>query len=386
MTTPLHYGKQQIEADDVQAVVDTLQSAFLTQGPQAHQFESAIAHYVGSAYAVACSNGTAALHIACMALGITQGDEVWTSPISFVASANCALYCGASVDFIDVDPTTGNICLAALSQKLAQAQAKKALPKAIVVVHLAGNSCDMQAIHQLCSPLGIKLIEDACHALGASYQNRKVGNGQYSDCCVFSFHPVKSITSAEGGMITCNDAKLANSMQQLASHGITKDPQQLQQQQQPAWYYEQQSLGFNYRLSDLHAALGLSQLSKLDRFIQQRQQIFHRYQQAFAGSKIEMLRQQDNGRSAHHLAVALLPEGRRDCVYRQLAEQQIHCQLHYIPIYRQPYHRIAESAIAQYSGAENYFARALSLPIYPSLSEAQQQRVIEALLRSIDEQ
>ncbi|GAD02678.1 UDP-4-amino-4,6-dideoxy-N-acetyl-beta-L-altrosamine transaminase [Agarivorans albus] len=385
MSSPIHYGKQQIDQDDVKAVVDTLNSAFLTQGPQVAQFEQALANYVGSTHAIACSNGTAALHLACLALGIGQGDTVWTSAISFVASANCALYCGASIRFIDIDPNTGNISLKALAAKLHQSHKTNTLPKAIVVVHLAGNSCDMQAIYKLCNPLGIKLIEDSCHALGASYQGAKIGSGKYSDCCVFSFHPVKSITSAEGGMITANDANLANRLKQLASHGITKDPQELTVSGQPQWYYEQQSLGYNYRLSDLQAALGLSQLAKLDTFIERRQQIFNIYQEAFSAHNLSLLEQNKEGESAHHLVVLLIPNNQRDTVYRQLADINIHCQLHYIPIYRQPYHRISNAEIEKFAGAEQYFKSALSLPVYPDLSHQQQQRVINSLLEIINE-
>ncbi|WP_221074003.1 UDP-4-amino-4,6-dideoxy-N-acetyl-beta-L-altrosamine transaminase [Agarivorans aestuarii] len=385
MSTPIHYGKQQIDQDDVQAVVDTLNSAFLTQGPQVAQFERSLANYVGCKHAIACSNGTAALHLACLALAVEQGDIVWTSAISFVASANCALYCGASISFIDIDTNTGNISLTALANKLQHAEKTNSLPKAIVVVHLAGNSCDMQAIHKLCHPLGIKIIEDACHALGASYQGAKVGCGKYSDCCVFSFHPVKSITSAEGGMITTNDSSLAKRLKQLASHGITKESQDLQQPGQPQWYYEQQSLGYNYRLSDLQAALGLSQLAKLDTFIERRQQIFNNYQEAFNTHKLSLLKQNEEGESAHHLVVILIPNNQRDAVYQQLADKKIHCQLHYMPIYRQPFHRISDAEIETFSGAEQYFSSALSLPVYPDLSHQQQQRVIESLLEIVNE-
>ncbi|MGY5449735.1 UDP-4-amino-4,6-dideoxy-N-acetyl-beta-L-altrosamine transaminase [Agarivorans sp. MS3-6] len=385
MSDPIHYGKQQIDQDDVQAVVDTLNSAFLTQGPQVAQFEQALANYVGSAHAIACSNGTAALHLACMSLGVVTGDIVWTSAISFVASANCALYCGASISFIDIDADTGNISVAALTQKLQQAKHTDSLPKVIVVVHLAGNSCDMQAISELCKPLGIKLIEDACHALGASYQGDKVGNGKYSDCCVFSFHPVKSITSAEGGMITTNDSNTAKRLKQLASHGITKHPTELQLAGQPNWYYEQQSLGYNYRLSDLHAALGLSQLAKLNTFIERRKLIFQQYQTALSVGNLTLLEQNPEGESAHHLVVVLIPNNKRDAVYQRLADMKIHCQLHYMPIYRQPYHRISDAAINTFSGAEQYFANALSLPVYPDLSHQQQQRVIQSLLEIVNE-
>ncbi|WP_432463031.1 UDP-4-amino-4,6-dideoxy-N-acetyl-beta-L-altrosamine transaminase [Agarivorans sp. QJM3NY_33] len=385
MSDPIYYGKQQIDQDDVQAVVDALNSPFLTQGPQVAQFEQALANYVGSTHAIACSNGTAALHLACLSLGVISGDIVWTSAISFVASANCALYCGASISFIDIDANTGNISVAALTKKLQQAKQIGSLPKVIVVVHLAGNSCDMQEIFKLCHPLGINIIEDACHALGASYQGKKIGNCQYSDCCVFSFHPVKSITSAEGGMITTNDPNTAKRLKQLASHGITKEPSELQQAEQPSWYYEQQHLGYNYRLSDLHAALGLSQLAKIDFFIERRKQIFQNYQSALTVSNLTLLEQNIEGESAHHLVVVLIPNNKRDVVYQGLADKKIHCQLHYMPIYRQPYHRISDAAINTFSGAEQYFANALSLPVYPDLSDQQQQRVIRSLLEIMNE-
>lgn len=376
MSKPLFYGKQHISQSDVDAVLDTLQSDFLTQGPKVQQFEEALRRKVGASYAVACANGTAALHLACLSLGIGAGDEVWVPAISFVASANCALYTGAKVSFLDVEPHSGNLCIESLSKKLSTAAEQDSLPKALVVVHMAGLPCDMQEIASLCRKHNIAIIEDAAHALGSTYNNHPVGACQYSDIVTFSFHPVKSITSAEGGMVLTNNSELAQKLRTLCSHGISKT-NFTNDTQYPSWYYEQQELGFNYRLSDLHAALGLSQLSKLDDFVNQRQALVRRYKQALPD--LTWQHSATNGSNAFHLAIAFFERGKRDHAYLALKEHNIHCQLHYMPIYRQPYHDIGAGNYPMFPGAENYFATALSLPLFPDLTHDDQDRVIEAV-------
>ena len=375
----LHYGKQSIDEADINAVVETLQSPFITQGPKVAAFEAQLAKQVKAQHAVACSNGTAALHLACLALGVGSGDRLWTSAISFVASANCALYCGAKVEFIDVDPLTANISISALQEKITQAQQTGILPKAIVVVHMAGNPCDMWAIYQLCQPLGIHIIEDAAHALGSTYHEQPIGSCRYSDCCTFSFHPVKSITCGEGGMVTTNDKTLAERLRLLASHGIVKGVGAAKGH--PEWYYEQQELGYNYRLSDIHAALGLSQLGKLEQFVLRREQIFARYQSAFQQNNLNMQRQTPHSSSAYHLAILFISGANRDRVYEQLKTEKIFTQLHYMPIYRHPLHDIGSENYINFPGAEHYFQTALSIPIYPTLTDAQQEHVINAINR-----
>ncbi|MFM2482613.1 UDP-4-amino-4,6-dideoxy-N-acetyl-beta-L-altrosamine transaminase [Celerinatantimonas sp. YJH-8] len=387
MTHALYYGKQTIEQADIEAVTRVLRSDFLTQGPIVSQFENQLAETLNVAHVIACSNGTAALHLACLGLNITADDEVWVSAVSFVATANCARYCGARVRFIDIDPLTANVSIQALSDMLQQAQQQGSrLPKAVIVVHLGGSSCDMQAIHQLCHPRGIAIIEDACHALGGHYQQQPIGNCHYSDCCVFSFHPVKSITTAEGGAVSCQDPQFAQRIRLLASHGITKDPQH--------WcgdtagispgYSEQQLLGYNFRLSDLQAALGVAQLTRLEPWIERRHQIIHRYRQAF-NSILDMQHILPDSYSAYHLAIILCQDQQqRDQLYQSLAQQHIFAQLHYMPIYRHPYYQQqSPEDFAAYPGAESYYQRALSLPIYPQLSDIEQQQVIDGTLSSI---
>ncbi|MFM2485076.1 UDP-4-amino-4,6-dideoxy-N-acetyl-beta-L-altrosamine transaminase [Celerinatantimonas yamalensis] len=385
MKHAIYYGKQTITAEDISAVSDVLHSDRLTQGSAVENFEKALAQCVQAQYAVACSNGTTALHLACLGLGITAGDTVWVSAVSFVATANCARYCGADVKFIDIDPATGNIATSALANMLAQAEQQQKLPKAIIVVHLGGNSCDMRTVARLCQPHDIAIIEDSCHALGSTYQGQPIGSCQYSDCCVFSFHPVKSITTAEGGMLTCNDQQLALRIRLFASHGITKDNTQWQQKTAAPWYYEQQLLGYNYRLSDLQAALGLSQLQRLNQFIDARQQIAARYQQAFS-SYLPMQTLIPNSQSAYHLALIRCPNTNvRSAIYQALAAQHIFCQFHYIPIYRQPYYQaLNANNYADYPGAEEHYLHALSLPIYPTLSTADQQRIITIVCMVLD--
>jgi len=358
------YGRQQIDAADIAAVVDTLQSDFLTQGPKVPAFEQAVAHRCQARFAVAMNSATSALHLACLALGVGPGDRVWTSPISFVASANCALYCGADIDFVDVDPGTGLMAPAALALKLQQAALNGTLPKVLIPVHLAGHSCDMQQIAALCQPYQIRIIEDASHAIGASYQNHPVGSCQYSDITVFSFHPVKIITSAEGGMALCNDPALDRQLRSLRSHGITRDEADMTEPSHGPWYYQQTALGFNYRMTDLQAALGLSQLDRLPQFIHQRIQATEYYQQLLRGLPLHLPAPAFDGESAWHLYIVRLqqPAGRLQ-VFQQLRAAGIGVNVHYIPIHT--------------------YSQIISLPLFAGISAAQQQQVADALRQAL---
>ncbi|MFC3031818.1 UDP-4-amino-4,6-dideoxy-N-acetyl-beta-L-altrosamine transaminase [Pseudoalteromonas fenneropenaei] len=364
------YGKQAIDQSDIDAVVAVLKSDFLTQGPAITAFQTAIATKTTSRYAIAAANATACLHIACLALGVSENDIVWTSPISFVASANCALYCGADIDFVDIDLDTGLMSLAALERKLEVAKQLQKLPKVVIPVHLCGQSCDMAAIYQLAQEYGFKIIEDASHAIGGTYQNMPIGNCKYSDICVFSFHPVKIITTGEGGVATTNSPQLAKKMQQFVSHGITREPELLQNPSHGPWYYEQLALGFNYRMTDIQAALGLSQLDKLDQFVAIRNNLAALYQNKLAELNVTMLTVKQYGLSSYHLLVVLLDNAeQRLRMYHALQQAGIGVNVHYIPIYLQPYYQ-AKGFLAGYCpNAENYYSKALTLPLHPQLSE-----------------
>lgn len=371
------YGRQSIDDKDIEAVVDVLRSPWLTQGPLVPAFEQALAERSQAAHAIAVSNATAALHLACLSLDIGPGDTVWTSPNTFVATANCARYCGAQVDFVDIDPATLNMSLAALAKKLAIAQKTQALPKAIIPVHFSGRSCDMREISDLARPYGIRIIEDASHAIGAQYRGRPVGCCEYSDICIFSFHPVKIITTGEGGMMLTNDAHLATRASRLRSHGITRDPAEMQGPSEGPWYYQQIELGFNYRLTDLQAALGLSQLSRLKDFIARRQSIAERYKRQLQHLAIGLpARSKD---SAWHLYPVQIPDGQRDTVFTELRSRGIGAQVHYIPVHLQPYYRNLGFSIGDFPAAEAYYQQALSLPIYPELTDMDQNEVIQTL-------
>jgi len=378
------YGRQQIDAADIAAVVDTLQSDFLTQGPKVPAFEQAVAHRCQARFAVAMNSATSALHLACLALGVGPGDRVWTSPISFVASANCALYCGADIDFVDVDPGTGLMAPAALALKLQQAALNGTLPKVLIPVHLAGHSCDMQQIAALCQPYQIRIIEDASHAIGASYQNHPVGSCQYSDITVFSFHPVKIITSAEGGMALCNDPALDRQLRSLRSHGITRDEADMTEPSHGPWYYQQTALGFNYRMTDLQAALGLSQLDRLPQFIHQRIQATEYYQQLLRGLPLHLPAPAFDGESAWHLYIVRLqqPAGRLQ-VFQQLRAAGIGVNVHYIPIHTQPYYQQLGFRCGQFPQAEHFYSQIISLPLFAGISAAQQQQVADALRQAL---
>lgn len=377
------YGKQSISQEDINAVIDVLKSDWLTQGPAVPAFESAIAEYCGAHYACATNSATSALHIACLALGVGKGDIVWTSPISFVASSNCALYCAAEVDFVDIDLETGNMSVAALQEKLATAKQHKQLPKVVIPVHLAGQSCDMAAINALAKEYGFKVIEDASHAIGAKYKDKPVGSCVYSDITVFSFHPVKIITSAEGGMAVTNCAELNKKMSRLRSHGITNIPEEMTESSHGPWYYQQLELGFNYRMTDMQAALGLSQLKQLDNFVSVRNDIATTYNHAFANSTLAHLTQSDKCYSSYHLYIVRLTQcdvEKHKSVITGMREQGIIAHLHYIPIHLQPYYQALGFSGGDFPNAESYYKQAVTIPLHPTMTADEQQLVINTLI------
>lgn len=385
---PIPYATQDIDEADLQAVREVLTSGWLTQGPAVPRFEAAFARRHEVKHALAVCNATAGLHLACLALGAGPGKRVWTSPNSFTASANCALYCGADVDFVDIDPLTRNMSVAALSDKLEQAQRRGELPAIVIPVHFAGLACDLAPMRELADRYGFKILEDASHAVGASYQSSPIGS-RFADMSVFSFHPVKIVTTGEGGMVTTQDDALARSVALLRSHGITRDPQALQLSgpETGAWYYEQQSLGFNYRMTDIQAALGESQLCRLESFHLERERWVARYEEALAGLPLQLpVRQSAPGvqaRSSWHLyVVEVLPHAGvadRASVYAHLRDAGIGVNVHYWPIHLQPYYQARGFARGQFPHAEAYGARALSIPLYPKLGEARQDRVVATL-------
>lgn len=381
------YGRQDITQADIDSVVEVLQSDFLTQGPMVPRFEQALASHVGARHALALNSATSALHIACLALGLGPGDWLWTSPITFVASANCALYCGAQVDFVDIDPVTYNLSPQALERKLEQAERDGKLPKVVVPVHLCGQPCDMQAIHALAKRYGFKIIEDASHAVGGKYQDEFIGNCTYSDITVFSFHPVKIITTAEGGMALTNDAALAERMALLRSHGITRDPAQMTHESDGPWYYQQIDLGFNYRMTELQAALGVSQVQRLDQYVARRHVLARRYDQLLAGLPVTTPWQHPDSYSGLHLYVIRLQLGKIDKTHAQvfasLREQGIGVNLHYIPVPTQPYYRQRGIDPEAFPEAQQYYREAISLPMFQTMTEQQQDQVVAALNQAL---
>lgn len=378
------YGRQEITDADIAAVTEVLRSDFLTQGPAVPAFESAVASYAGAKHAVAVNSATSALHVACLALGLKAGDTLWTSPITFVASANCALYCGASVDFVDIDQATFNLSVSALEIKLEQAERAGALPKIVVPVHMCGQSCDMKAIHRLSKKYGFRVIEDASHAIGGRYCGENIGNCRYSDITIFSFHPVKIITSAEGGMALTNNPKLARSMELLRSHGVTRDPAAMTQGSEGPWYYQQVELGFNYRMTELQAALGLSQMNRLDAYVSKRHALVKRYDEQLSALALSTPWQHPDGYSSFHLYVVRLADSsRRREVFEALRAEGIGVNVHYIPVHTQPYYQSMGFAVGNFPQAERYYAEAISLPLYPGLSEADQDHVISSLRKAL---
>lgn len=387
MTIP--YGRQSISSSDIQAVSHVLRSDFLTQGPVVPKFEAALSHRCGAKFAVAMNSATSALHVACMALGVQPGDRVWTSPITFVASANCARYCGADIEFVDIDPLTYNMCPSRLEAKLVAARRTGTLPKVVIPVHLAGQSCDMAAIHELAKEYGFSTIEDASHAVGGTYKGDPVGSCQFSDITVFSFHPVKIITTGEGGMALTNDKLLANTMSRLRTHGITRDATEMQSIPEGSWYYEQLDLGYNYRLTDIAAALGISQSNRIDEFVSRRHEIANTYNDMFANTSVRRPWQHPDSYSAFHLYIARvdfssLNTTQKD-VFGELRAKGIMVNLHYIPVYRQPYYQQFGYSGADYPESEKYYAEAISLPIFPDLNDSEQIFVAQTLLATIGE-
>jgi len=382
------YGRQDISQADIDAVVEVLQSDFLTQGPIVPTFERTVADYCGANRAVAVNSGTSALHIACRALGVGAGDWVWTTPITFVASANCALYCGASVDFVDIDPRTYNLSPERLAEKLKQAEQQGNLPKVVIPVHLCGQPCYMAAIHELSKHYGFQIIEDASHAIGGKYNNEPIGNCRYSDITVFSFHPVKVVTTAEGGMCITNNPDFARTLELLRSHGITRDEDQMTRQADGPWYYQQIDLGYNYRMTDIHAALGVSQMKRIDEFVAKRHAIAKRYDELLADLPITTPWQHPDGYSGLHLYVIRLKLDEviktQKEVYESLRKQGIGVNLHYIPVYRQPYYERMGFKPGYCPEAEQYYKEAISIPMYPGLTAEQQGKVVEALREAID--
>jgi len=389
MTTMIPYGHQDINQADIDAVVSVLRSDFLTQGPAVPAFEKAVAGYCGAQHAVVVNSATSALHIACMAMGISKGDSVWTTPITFVASANCALYCGATVDFVDIDPRTYNLSVERLAEKLAMAEKAGKLPKVVIPVHFCGQPCDMAGIHALSQRYGFKIIEDASHAIGGKYKNEPIGNGRYSDITVFSFHPVKIITTGEGGMAVTNDKELANRLVRLRSHGITSDASEMHSRPpNEIWNYQQIDLGFNYRMTDIQAALGLSQMQRLDAFVAQRHILAKRYDQLLSALPVLTPWQHADSYSGYHLYVIRLKLDKinktQRQVYAALRAAGILVNMHYIPVYRQPYYEQLGFSIGYCPQAEQYYSNAISIPLYPGLMAAQQDQVVATLWEAID--
>lgn len=377
------YGRQDINQSDIDMVLDVLKSDFLTQGPMVPRFEATVAQHVGAGHALAMNSATSALHVACLALGLGAGDILWTSPVTFVASANCGLYCGATVDFVDVDPRTYNMCPKQLESKLIEAQQQGKLPKIVVAVHLCGQPCEMDKIHALSKQYGFKIIEDASHAIGGKYKGAFIGNCAYSDITIFSFHPVKIITTAEGGMALTNNSELAASMALLRSHGITRDPSLMTHEPDGAWYYQQIVLGFNYRMTELQAALGVSQMARLDDFITSRHVLADRYNQLLSDLPITLPFQIADSYSGLHLYVIRLDLNKIKKthleVFDELRKGGIGVNLHYIPVHLQPFYQQMGFSAGDYPEAEQYYQEAISLPMYSTLSFEQQDEVVRVL-------
>lgn len=377
------YGRQDINEDDLRTVEEVLRSDWLTCGPTVPAFEAAMASKAAAAEAVAVNSATSALHLACLALGLGLGDSLWTSPNTFVASANCAIYCGAGLDFVDIDPRTYNLCPKALSAKLKRAAEKKQLPKIVVPVHFAGQSCDMRAISELADEYGFKVVEDASHAVGGNYLSGPVGNCRFSDITVFSFHPVKIITTGEGGLCLTNNHKLADLMRRLRAHGITRDTELMAGPADGPWYYQQLGLGFNYRLTDIQAALGLSQLKRLDQFVSRRRELAARYDALLAGLPLTIPWQSPDGQSAFHLYPVKVNPPRRLSVFNHLRARGIGVNVHYIPVHTQPYYQALGFRPGDFPESEKYYQAAISLPLFYGLSETRQDQVVAALAEAL---
>ncbi len=382
------YGRHNITEDDIQTVVDVLRSDFLTQGPAVPIFEKKIADYCGAIQGVAVNSATSALHLACLALGVGSGDIVWTTPVTFVASANCALYCEATIDFVDIDPCTYNLSPEKLAEKLEAAEKSNSLPKVVIPVHLSGQPCDMMSIYNLSKKYGFKIIEDASHAIGGRYKGESIGNCRYSDITIFSFHPVKIITTAEGGMALTNDNIAAEKMTLLRSHGITRNPERMTRESDGPWYYQQLELGFNYRMTDMQAALGISQMNRLDAFVTRRHILAERYTAMLDDLPVTVPNHSTGNYSGMHLYIIRLQLDKIQSSHRQIFEslrkQGIGVNLHYIPVHLQPYFEKMGFYLGQFPEAEKYYEEAISLPMYPTLSEDQQDRVVSALKEALE--
>ncbi|MEP3299048.1 MAG: UDP-4-amino-4,6-dideoxy-N-acetyl-beta-L-altrosamine transaminase [Pseudoruegeria sp.] len=373
------YGRQDITQEDIDAVVDVLRSDFLTQGPKVPAFETAIADHTGAGYAVAVNSATSALHIACLALGLGAGDILWTSPITFVASANVGLLCGATVDFVDIEGDTFNMDPTALAQKLSKAEHDGCLPKVLIPVHMCGQSCDMAAIHALAQRYGIKVIEDASHAIGGGYQGKPVGDCRYSDITVFSFHPVKIITTAEGGVATTQDPVLAQRMALFRSHGVTRDPSLMQGDSDGPWYYQQVELGLNYRMTEMQAALGVSQTTRLNEFVARRNLLADRYDAALGNLPLKRPGRHPEAYSAFHLYIIRVEAERRRALFEALRNDGVGVNVHYIPVHLQPYYQNLGFQVGQFPVAEATYAQSISIPLYAGLDAAAQTTVITAI-------
>lgn len=384
----ISYGRQDIDDFDIKAVVSVLRSDFLTQGPTIPAFEKSIVDYCGVQYAVAVNSATSALHIACLALGVGKGDCVWTSPITFVATANCALYCGATVDFVDIDPLTFNLSVHGLAIKLAIAREKGVLPKVVIPVHLCGQPCDMAGIYDLSLEYGFKIVEDASHAIGSHYCGNPIGNCEFSDITIFSFHPVKIITTGEGGMAVTNSNSLAKKLRLLRSHGITSDVEDMEHRPaQEIWNYQQIDLGFNYRMTDIQAALGLSQMHRLNNFVKKRREIAKYYDEKLSNLPVLTQCELEASHSSYHLYVIRLKldqinKTQRE-VYDELRSMGILVNLHYIPVYRQPFYEKMNFKSAYCPQAEKYYSEAISIPIYPSMNSEELDFIIKNLYEII---
>lgn len=381
------YGRQDITQEDIDAVISVLQSDYLTQGPQIAKFEQGVAAYTGGQYAVAFCNATAALHIACLALDLGPGDWLWTTPNTFVASANCALYCGARVDFVDIDSRTYNLCPVKLEEKLIAAQKVGRLPKIVVPVHLTGQPCDMAAIHALGKKYGFKIIEDASHAIGGQYKGESIGNCRYSDITVFSFHPVKIITTAEGGMALTNSSELAARLSLLRSHGITRDAELMTEPMHGPWYYQQVALGYNYRMTDMQAALGVSQMTRLSEYVKRRHEIAQRYNELLSVLPVTLPWQHPDSYSAYHLYVVRLQLDQISTthlkVFEALRAKEILVNLHYIPVHLQPYYQQMGFGQGDFPQAEQYYREAISLPLHVNLTDGEQEIVFECFREAL---
>jgi UDP-4-amino-4,6-dideoxy-N-acetyl-beta-L-altrosamine transaminase len=383
------YGRQDISQQDIDAVVEVLRSDFLTQGPQVPLFEKNVSDYCGADFGIAVNSATSALHIACLALGLGQGDSLWTSPNTFVASANCGLYCGASVDFVDIDPLTYCMSMEALEQKLIEASAQNRLPKIVVPVHFAGQSCDMKHIHELSRQYGFRIIEDASHAIGGRYLDEPIGSCEFSDICVFSFHPVKIITTAEGGLATTNDADLAEKMALLRSHGVTRSPELMTTEPHGDWFYQQVTLGYNYRMTDIQAALGVSQMQRLDQFVAKRQDLKTRYDDLLSQLPVIRPHQAEYSYSALHLYPIKIQLNKtqktRQQLFCELRENGLGVNVHYIPVHTQPFFQRMGFKQGDFPNAEDYYQNAMSIPMYPSMSFNQQDQVVSILREALRE-